>query len=49
MFVKSPYKTSVIYIWDSKYEFPVYTNTYYYFTKDVNMLDYLSNLTNAFK
>ena len=49
MFVKSPYKTAVIYIWDSKYEFPVYTNTYYYFTKDVNMLDYLSNLTNAFK
>lgn len=49
MFVKSPYKTSSIYIWDSEYEFPIYTNTYYYFTKDVNMLDYLSNLTNAFK
>lgn len=49
MFVNAPNKNAFMYIWDSKYEFPVYTNTYYYFTKDVNMLDYLSNLTNAFK
>ena len=40
---------AVIYIWGSICRFPIYTNTYYYFTKDVNMLDYLSNLTNAFK
>lgn len=38
-----------IFIWNSMYTIPVHENTYYYFTKDVNMLDYLSNLTNAFK
>lgn len=38
-----------IYIWGSAYRFFTYTNTYYYFTKDVNIHDYLSNLTNAFK
>ena len=49
IFAESYIGDIAIFIWNSKYNIPVHENTYYYFTKDVNMLDYLSNLTNAFK
>ena len=49
IFAESYIGDIAIFIWNSTYNIPVHENTYYYFTKDVNMLDYLSNLTNAFK